>query len=380
MRLLIALATALALPASAAASFPGPDGRIVFEGDPSHGTGSLFTVAANGSALSAFAASTTAQLDPAYSPDGRWVAFAQGRDIWIARSDGRSRPMQVTKAGANDSQPAFAADGRRLAFVRNGDIHVVAVNGSGLVNVSNDPARIDDDPDWSPDGRRIAYSGDPCVTGGTGAPQGGPCVFAMNADGSGKVNLTPEEKRADCDDGSQAPGYSHAHHSQDPSWSPDGAKIAFTGYFDICRHNSGGASDIWVMNADGGAKTDLLSDQHTPDEQPAWSPSGSAIVFASDRDGARGLFSVPSGGGAVTRLTTGQDHDPNWGRTPKPCVVPRLKGITLAAARKRLDRAGCATGRVSRRKKGRKGRVLASKPAAGRSVGAWTKVALTVGR
>jgi Ca2+-binding RTX toxin-like protein len=141
----------------------------------------------------------------------------------------------------------------------------------------------------------------------------------MGADGSGKVNLTPEEKRAECDNGNQLAGYSHAHHSDDPSWSPDGSHIAFTGYFDICKNDSGGASDIWVMNPDGSGKTDLFSDQGTPDEMPSWSPDGSAIVFSSDR-GGQGLFITPASGGSVTRLTT-DATDPNWGKVP-PVTPP----------------------------------------------------------
>jgi Tol biopolymer transport system component len=375
---------ALATPAAAAASFPGPDGRIVFEGDPAHGSGWLFTVTGAGSGLSPFATATTARSAPAYSADGRWVAFAEARDIWVAASNGKGAPVQVTTEGANDRQPAFSPDGRRIAFVRgivgSGDIFLVNRDGTGLVNLSSDADRIDDAPDWSPDGRRIAFAGNPCFTGGDLTPQGGPCVFAMNADGTGKVNLTPEEKRDECDPDAQNPGYSHAHHSDSPSWSPDGTKIAFTGYFDICTHRSGGASDIWVMNPDGSGKRDLMSDQGTPDEQPTWSPSGAAIAFVSDRDGARGLFTVASAGGPVTRLTSGQDRDPNWGRTAVPCVVPKLKGSKPAAARRAIRKAGCLPGRTTKQRRGKKGRVLSSRPAARRSVPAWTRVALVVGK
>ena len=373
--LTVAFALLLLAPVTAVeASFPGPDGRIVFEAG-----GGLVTFLPGGAAPAELETGATSALtDPAYSPDGRWIVYKQGFDIWMVRSDG-SGARAVTKDGANDSGPAFAPDGKRIVFVRDADLHVANLDGSGVRNLSNDPARIDDAPDWSPDGKRIAFAGDPCFTDGPGAPQGGPCVFVMNADGTGKVNLTPEEKRAECDNGSQAAGYSHAHHSDDPSWSPDGALIAFTGYFDICKQSSGGASDIWVMKPDGSGKTDLMSDTETPDHQPAWSPSGRAIAFFSTRDGADGLFSVAPAGGAVTRLFAGEGAEPSWGRSGLPCKVPRLKGKTLAAARRALDRAGCRAGKT-RKRKGRRGRVLASRPAAGKSVPAWTKVALTVGR
>jgi TolB protein len=379
------LATAaLAFPGVAAAAFPGPDGPVVFHGDPDHGAGSLFTV--RDAMISPFAPSTSVQDTPVFSADGRWVAYSESRDIWMVRSDGKGKPIQVTDEQANDSDPAFSPDGKHLVLSRgtvgDGDLFVVNVDGTGLKNVSNDPLRIDDEPSWSPDGKRIAFAGNPCFLDEGTTPQGGPCVFAMNADGSGKTNLTPEEKRQECDPDNQLPGYSHAHHSDNPSWSPDGAKIAFTGVFDQCKVKSNAASDIWVMNPDGSGKQDLMSDEGTPDEQPAWSPSGTEIAFVSDRDGTEGLFAIGSGGGTVERLTSGQDTQPDWGRTAKPCVVPKLKNKKLAAARKLLTAAGCTPGKVTRKKgrKGRTGRVLSSKPKAGSSVPAWTKVALTLGR
>jgi Tol biopolymer transport system component len=379
---LLATAVALVLPAAAVASFPGADGPIVFTGDPAHGDASLFTLSRG--SISPFAASTTQQSAPAYSADGRWVAYSQDRNIWISRADGKGTPKQVTDDDANDTDPAFSPDGKRLVFSRGlvgtGDLFVVKVDGTGLRNLSNDPVRIDDEPAWSPQGDRIAYAANPCFTDAGLTPQGGPCVFVMNADGSAKVNLTPEETRPECDPANQIPGSSHAHHSDDPSWSPDGSRIAFTGYFDICAHDSGGASDIWVMNPDGSGKQDLMSDTGTPDEQPAWSPSGKTIAFVSDRDGKRGLFAIPSAGGTVTRLTTGQDTEPDWGRTPKPCVVPQLKGKKLGTARRLLVAAGCTPGSVRRKAGGRKGRVLATKPKAGKSIPAFSRVKLIVGK
>ena len=322
MRVLTTLLVLAAVPASAHASFPGPNGKIIFEG-----TGELATVNPDGSGRATFRSDLgSAPTDPAFSADGNWVAYAQGRDIWVAAADGSGAPVQVTKEGANDQMPAFSPDGRKIAFVRvsvgGADIFVVNTDGSGLVNISNDGERIDDRPEWSPDGTRIAYSGDPCFTGGPNTPQGGPCVFVMNADGSNKVNLTPEEKRAECDDGSQAEGYSHAHHSTDPTWSPDGTRIAFAGYGDICKFNSNLAGEIWLMGADGSGKINLTSDQGTTDLQPAFSPDGQQIAFVRQGEG---VFVIPAGGGAVSPLAPG-GADPNWGRVPPPILGGPIRG------------------------------------------------------
>ena len=135
VRLSVVLALlALAVPASASATFPGPDGRIVFEGDPDHGSASLFTVSGLGGSVNPFIAASTAQTDPAYSADGRWVAFAEARDIWIARSDGKGKPIHVTKEAANDSEPVFSPDGKRVVYLDlNGpepELFSVAIDGS----------------------------------------------------------------------------------------------------------------------------------------------------------------------------------------------------------------------------------------------------------
>jgi Tol biopolymer transport system component len=60
-----------------------------------------------------------------------------------------------------------------------------------------------------------------------------------------------------------------------PAWSPDGTKIAFT---------NGEASDIFVINANGGGQVNLTKTPGISDDEPAWSPNGRKIVFTSDGD------------------------------------------------------------------------------------------------
>ena len=69
----------------------------------------------------------------------------------------------------------------------------------------------------------------------------------MNADGSGQTRLT-----------------NNADDDLDPSWSPDGAKIAF-------RSDRDGNFEIYVMNADGSGQTNLTNNA-AEDYEPAWSP------------------------------------------------------------------------------------------------------------
>ena len=95
----------------------------------------------------------------------------------------------------------------------------------------------------------------------------------MNADGSGLVQLTDD------------PDW-HALH---PSWSPDGARIAF----DLSP--SSGFSDIYVMNADGSNVFRMANNSRGHDGFSAWSPDGSRIAFESSRDGDWDIYVMDVG-------------------------------------------------------------------------------------
>ncbi|MEO7270467.1 MAG: winged helix-turn-helix domain-containing protein [Vicinamibacterales bacterium] len=81
---------------------------------------------------------------------------------------------------------------------------------------------------------------------------------------------------------------------RDPSWSPDGTRIAFTSDHD-------GNPDIWLQGLDDPAPTRLTSSDEA-DSQPDWSPDGSSIVFRSERQGG-GLYLISTTGRSERRLT-----------------------------------------------------------------------------
>jgi Tol biopolymer transport system component len=320
MLAIVATALAILLPLvateTAGASFPGANGKIAFESadrnTTSGGPGNIWLLDPDGGGIAPlFASATTAQIDPAFSPDGRLVAYAEGLNLWVANSDGTA-PRQVTTAGLNDQMPAFSPDGAKLVFRRAsvGDLFAVNLDGTGLVDLTNDADGSEFDPSWSPDGTRIAYTRSGCTQG---TNEGGVCVYTMNANGSNQTNLTTEENFPECP--MNAPGFAHRRHSDQPSWSPDSSKIAFAGFFNSCTQSGGG--DIWIMNADGGDKQDLIGDSNTIDRQPTWSPDGGRIAFVSDRerpDTNDEIWTVTLGG-ALTRLTNDgfDDEDPDWG-------------------------------------------------------------------
>ena len=97
----------------------------------------------------------------------------------------------------------------------------------------------------------------------------------------------------------------------DPAWSPDGTKIAFAS--DGARALNHG--DIFVVNSDGSGRTNLTNDPAS-DDLPAWSPDGTKIAFVSTRGGAHSIFVMNADGTGVTRLTNnaGYDGEPAWRR------------------------------------------------------------------
>src|SRR5678815_4458496 len=123
----------------------------------------------------------------------------------------------------------------------------------------------------------------------------------MNADGTGQTRITPF---ADVN-------------TQDPAWSPNGSKIAFTRN----PHDDDGNVEIYVINADGTGQTNLTNNPAL-DITAAWSPDGSKLAFVSSRDGNNEIYVMNADGTDQTRLTNNSaaDQEPAW--TPTPAVTP----------------------------------------------------------
>ncbi|MCY4473859.1 MAG: hypothetical protein OXC83_00275, partial [Chloroflexi bacterium] len=221
-------------------------GRIAFSTGRGAGGADrdIYVMNADGSGVVRLTDNDADDGSPAWSPDGRRIAFDSNRDgdweIYVMNADG-SGVVRLT----DDSRrvfPSWSPDGRRIAFVSgrdgNYEIYVMNADGTAIVRLTHTDNR-ELHPSWSPDGGRIAFS--------SNRDGDDHDIYVMNADGSGVVRLT------DNDD-------TNTH----PDWSPDGRRIAFYSDRD-------GDGDIYVMDADGSGVV-RLTDNDADDWYPAWSP------------------------------------------------------------------------------------------------------------
>jgi TolB protein len=281
----------------------GPSGRggalIAFArgpqlGGPNIPSSEIYAVSPNtGSRRQLTRAGTRGRVaaEPAWSPDGRLIAFVESTprhlgayagsgDLWIMRADGSQR-RQLTHTNA-DAQPAWSPDGKRLAFVRFGnggaDIYQLDLQTNRTRRLTRIGAMS---PSWSPDGLRLAF---------TTLPTAVKHVYVMSSDGTGITQLT------------------HGVEEYDPAWSPDGASIAFGSSTD---------SSLYLVRPDGGGMRRLTTCAPPgclADLEPSWSPDASRLVFARDVGGRAQLYVVRTNGSDLRPLTVGPEESccPSW--------------------------------------------------------------------
>ena len=213
-----------------------------------------------------------AKGDAAWSPDGKRIAFVSRYDgndnIYMMNTDG-SNVTQLTSdpfqyfyilRDPTDTDPAWSPDGKQIAFIsgRSGsllnrqalNIYVMDANGRNVVQLtgrSKDslPSYGYAHPAWSPDGKRIAFGY-------------GDAIYVMNADGTSPVKITDV--------------YQFYPSEISPSWSPDGKSITF-------MEDGANGSDIYIIRTDGSGRRQLTRNFIILAD-PAWSPDGKKIMFA----------------------------------------------------------------------------------------------------
>ncbi|MFO7892753.1 MAG: S9 family peptidase [Longimicrobiales bacterium] len=233
---------------------------------------------------------------PAWSPDGRWIAFVSarsddGRQLWLLPADG-GEPRQLTSVEGGAGGPVWADDGSLVAFTSEvwpeGD--ALAERMRRLSN-SNASARIYDElmyrhwDTWE-DGMRSH-------------------VFVADPETGEARDLTP---------GAYDSPPIGLGGFQDYDLSPDGEELAFVRNTDIPTA-VGTGNDIWLVSTDDGEPR-LLTKSHGNDVAPQYSPDGRWIAYlAQERPGFEAdrtvLMLYDRESGSHTALTADFDRSVN---------------------------------------------------------------------
>ncbi|QKK01742.1 MAG: Tol-Pal system beta propeller repeat protein TolB [Pseudomonadota bacterium] len=226
-------------------------------------------------------------LSPAWSPDGRslaYVSFATGRSQVIVQDlyTGQNRTVSADR-GVNGA-PAFSPDGRRLAvsLSRAGspDIWIIDLASGDSERLTSHWA-IDTEPVFSPDGERVYFTSDRA-----GRPQ----IYVMNASGGDPERVTWE-------------GRYNAH-----------ASIGLDERYLAVIYSEGDEDYRIAIHDRETERLRVLSDGRL-DESPSFAPNGSMVLYATRREGRGELAAVSADGRVRQRLILGEEGDvrePAW--------------------------------------------------------------------
>jgi len=224
-------------------------------------------------------------LSPAWSTDGRYLAYTSYKnkkpDIFI-KDLAEMQETSVNEKGLNIT-PAWVPGKFELAATLSfsGDQEIYLLTGSGKVIKRLTSIRgIDVSPTWSPDGKKFAF-----VSNRAGSPQ----IYVQELS-SGKVRRLTYE----------------GNYNTQPNWSPQSDKIVYASVVD-------GRRNIVIMGLDGQEPLQLTHESGD-NEAPSWSPDGSLIVFSSNREGPFRIYVMTAFGTDQRRLLvmTGEQTNPKW--------------------------------------------------------------------
>ncbi|HTN24765.1 MAG TPA: hypothetical protein VL120_12310 [Solirubrobacteraceae bacterium] len=295
-------------PAGAPAKATATNGLIVYGAEKEGVPTQLYTIKPDGTGATQLTHVAGSEVvNPDWSLDGTQLTYEvdseKNAGIFVSAADG-SGAHNLTPKGLQ-GQPSFSPDGASIVFERDpapadNGVWIMKRDGSGLHRLTRNPFHqpdicgCDTDPNFSPDGKTITFvrikSDDEHLA----------ALFAMDADGGHVRRLTPFADEV---------AIKHA-------WAPDGSRIAIT----VGANPEPGASaNIVTMRPDGTDRKRLTTfDDGRNAFVGSYSPDGTQIVLRLENGDTHSLATIPSGGGAIHRLTTGTTRPRfiDWGSAP----------------------------------------------------------------